>query len=291
MSVCFILADISKCYLNNVREYVDAIYSPLVSGGAELDGIPCISVEDLLNCKFDYYVINCSENELSEWIKILVRMGIDEDVIVQQKVFDINNFDIEKYLRLKKSHPSLITHHCWGGYTYHTLGMKFLSPFINMFMQPEDYLKLISDFPSYMEAEPVYLRNGYETNLKREYPIASLKDIEIYMNHYVEFESAKATFDERKKRLNYNNLIFEFTSNDEKLIEKFAGLPLKKKILFTETDCDYDFAVDLRRCIGNEHVQPLPNQSNQYGGNLGIGYNPINLLLGEGEKYRLKIPN
>ena len=54
---------------------------------------------------------------------------------------------------LQSSKISVIAINCWGGLISHTLGLEFRSPFVNMFLEEQDYLKLLSDLDYYLGME------------------------------------------------------------------------------------------------------------------------------------------
>lgn len=53
-------------------------------------------------------------------------------------------------LRLTNNDFSLITSNCTGGIVYHWLGLRFNSPFINLFMSNEDYLNALENFEKFI---------------------------------------------------------------------------------------------------------------------------------------------
>ena len=68
-----------------------------------------------------------------------------------------------------------------------------------------------------------------------EYPVGLLKDIKIYFQHYKTEEEAKAKWNERAKRMDYDKLFILFTDRDgctEQDIVEFDNLPYKNKVIF-----------------------------------------------------------
>lgn len=65
--------------------------------------------------------------------------------------------------------------------------------------------------------------------------VALLKDIKIYFQHYKTEEEAKAKWNERAKRMDYDKLFILFTDRDgctEQDIVEFDNLPYKNKVIF-----------------------------------------------------------
>ena len=55
------------------------------------------------------------------------------------------------------------------------LGIRFNSPFVNLWVKPKDFIKILSDFDKYMSAELVEIK---EESIN--YPIGKLLDVTIY---------------------------------------------------------------------------------------------------------------
>ena len=132
--------------------------------------------------------------------------------------------------KLKNKDISVIASNCNGALILHDLGVRFNSPFVNLWIKPKDYIKLLKNFDRYMAAD---LSEIFEDGIT--YPIGKLDDISIYFQHYDSFEQAKETWDERKKRIDKTNLFVLFTDRDgctyEDLVE-FDSLPYNK-VVFT----------------------------------------------------------
>lgn len=56
-------------------------------------------------------------------------------------------------VKLFNQTPCIIASNCNGGIIYHDLGLKFLSPTINLFFYPQDYLKFIMNLDHYVKAQ------------------------------------------------------------------------------------------------------------------------------------------
>ena len=133
--------------------------------------------------------------------------------------------------KLKNRDFSLISSNCNGAFILHDLGLRFNSPFVNLYMFPKDFLKMLHDLKRYMSLE---LKEVYEEGIS--FPIGELEDIHIYFMHYSSFGEAKAKWDRRKERINYDNLFVLFNDRDNctysDLLE-FDSLPYKNKAVFT----------------------------------------------------------
>ena len=128
---------------------------------------------------------------------------------------------------------SLISNNCISGIIYHNLGLKFRSPTINLYIAGEDYLHFVKDIHYYLSHELIE-----QNDSDKDYPIGNIagddthKSIAINFLHYKSFEVAKEKWEERSKRINWNNVfyVWEFYDNlyDIELIHEFDSLPINK---------------------------------------------------------------
>lgn len=134
-------------------------------------------------------------------------------------------------MKLKNKDFSIIASNCNGGAILSDLGIKFNTPTINLFFYPEDYLKFLSNIKENLEFELIE-----EKDDRFNYPIGNLNGIKIHFMHYTTFDEAKRKWEERKHRINYNNLFIIFTDRDGCTYEQmkvFDELPYKNKVIFT----------------------------------------------------------
>lgn len=138
--------------------------------------------------------------------------------------------------RIKNKNFTLICDNCTGGVLYHDLGLPFLSPTINLYIVPDDYLKFISNLEYYTSAPLVEsTEKGIDAD-GREYPIGIIEDVKVYFMHYSSFDEAKEKWELRCKRINWDNLFFVMHKRSEKCQERhiasFDVLPIKNKVIF-----------------------------------------------------------
>lgn len=136
-----------------------------------------------------------------------------------------------KKRKLKNHDMTIISSNCNGEFIYYDMGLKFMSPTINLSFDMNDYVKFLSNLKWYLEQEIV------EYNDERfDYPTGMLGDIEIRFNHYSTFDEAVSKWNERKKRINWDNLYILGIDGDNCTYEsmvKFDQLPFKNKVIFT----------------------------------------------------------
>jgi len=198
-------------------------------------------------------------------------------------IFAIPCFDFVEYVALLESRVSIIAINCWGGYTYSSLHHEFLSPFINMYLTEEEYIKLLENFDWYMEQDLIFKEEIFDELMGVRHPVGLLGDVSLYLNHYDSFEMAYEKWGERKNRINKNNLFVMMYTCDKSVLERFAQLPFEKKVCFVPFESDVPCAVDISAYnskIGND-MSKLYENVNGLAQNWISGYNVIKLLKGD----------
>lgn len=133
--------------------------------------------------------------------------------------------------RLLNDKPTLIASNCAGGFIYHWLGLQFQSPFINLFLTPEDFITALEHFEEFMDTPVKECKNS-----GKDYPVGiGAFGIKIHFMHYKTFGEALAKWEERKKRISEDNMgvmLCNFSGGAD-LLKRFDALPYKHKVVFT----------------------------------------------------------
>ena len=135
---------------------------------------------------------------------------------------------------------TIISNNCWGGTVYQSYGLKYNTPTVGLFFLAEDYIKFVYNIKEYLKEELVFINQNESkkyklTKKEMDFPIAKLKDIEIYFMHYKTKKEAKEKWERRCKRINWNKILFKFSNQNfytQQHIKKFLELPEKNKICF-----------------------------------------------------------
>lgn len=137
--------------------------------------------------------------------------------------------------KIKNKDFTILSNTCIGGVICNDLGHRFLSPTINLYITPSQFVKFLENLDYYLslEIEPV------ETKLK--YPVGKLGDIILYFKHYKTIEQAIQKWNERKKRINKDNLFIMMTDRwclPYEYLERFNKLSYENKVCFTHKRYD-----------------------------------------------------
>lgn len=156
---------------------------------------------------------------------------------------------------------TLIARDCIGGVLYHQLGLKFLTPTINLFLTPTDFNYFCLNLKKYVKSA---LNNAKLMDFS--YPVGiispkNLPSIYIHFMHYDSFSQAKKKWDERKKRINWNNIYVvsslcyepEKKELSKELIKDWNKIKYKKVVL-----------VDQKYGFKNEFVVAKPDECEEF---------------------------
>ncbi|WP_083883536.1 DUF1919 domain-containing protein [Spirulina subsalsa] len=112
--------------------------------------------------------------------------------------------------RVKLRNLTIITNNCWGATLYSDLNIPYQSPFVGLFILPDDYLKLLENIPKYLQSSLLFIdqssRPIISNQIKKKYPIGLLNEtIEIHFLHYSTIEEARTKWQRRLERIDWNN--------------------------------------------------------------------------------------
>lgn len=135
---------------------------------------------------------------------------------------------------------SILSCNCTGGILSHDLGLQFLSPTVNLFMRAEDFIKFCEHLRGYLEIDAFVECTDPEVIGNRTYPIGYLGDLTVFFVHYHSLEEAQEKWNQRKKRINFDNIVILNTDREgmtEELKDRFEALSYKK-VMFTHLPDD-----------------------------------------------------
>ena len=123
---------------------------------------------------------------------------------------------------------TIISQNCIGGVFYHDLGMQFLSPTVNLFIKACDFSRFVLNLRTYLDME-------LEMHWLEKYPIGILGDITIYFQHYSSCSEAKAVWEKRVARINWDKILVLSTDHEgfnKETYQIWKQIPYPK-VLFT----------------------------------------------------------
>ena len=146
------------------------------------------------------------------------------DYTIIERIIHRINKEVEPYfapLRRKKLNNTdftIISNNCWGGLCYEYFGLPKQSPTVGCYFFAEEYIRFITALPYYLNCNLTFI----PTNKSRYYKelaqrkqedvlVGVLDDVEIVFLHYNDPIVAKAKWDRRVSRVNWNNLIIKFS--------------------------------------------------------------------------------
>lgn len=142
--------------------------------------------------------------------------------------------------KLKSTEFSIISNTCIGGVICHDMGLRFLSPTVNIYIRPVEFVRFCENLHYYLE-QP-FVEEPYNDDIG--YPVAKLGDITLYCKHFTNFEDAKSAWERRCKRIEWDHIYLMMTDRDfippvsitkkidacdETTIERFDALPFRNK--------------------------------------------------------------
>lgn len=172
-----------------------------------------------------------------------------------QKIFRSKN---------KNNDFTLIARDCIGGILYHQLGLKFLSPTINLFLTPRDFNLLCLHLKTYMRGNLEEYHDestSYPVGLLYPYKNITLPPIRIDFMHYDSYSEALQKWNIRKKRINYHNIyvissfcyIGETKTLSEDIVRDWNKIKYKKMVF-----------VNKKYGFDNECLLRKPKQCEEY---------------------------
>lgn len=155
---------------------------------------------------------------------------------IRSKYYSVrrNTLNRQNAARLKNQDFSVFASNCNGAVMLHDLGRRFDSPFVNLWVRPEEFLRFLREPKRYLACELSFIR---EDGIG--YPIGLLDDVRLYFQHYGSEEEAARKWRERSGRIHWDNLFILFTDRDgctDEHLRAFDSLPYKNKIVFTRQE-------------------------------------------------------
>ena len=148
---------------------------------------------------------------------------------------------------LYNKHVTLICNNCVGGVIFHDLSLRFNSPTINLDIQPKEFINFVNNLRDYICCE---LEEIHDASVN--FPVGRLSlpngrgDVYVNFMHYSSFNRAKEKWEERKNRINWNNIfvLLEGPSFNSELLDMCAKVEYPLSVIGpekTEIEAAYPF--------------------------------------------------
>ena len=166
-------------------------------------------------------------------------------------------------LRLKNKKVTIISNNCWAGIFYRNNNLEYLSPTLGLFFMAKEYIKFIYNIKYYIQKDITFIsvnESKYASYLKKlnyNSPIGVIEDLEIMFLHYKSEEEAKEKWERRKKRIDWENIIYKFSDQNMctyEELKKFEEFDAKNKICFTTRKYSDINSIQIKKYKNSENV-------------------------------------
>lgn len=234
--------------------------------------------EEISNARADcdvLLVVGAKQIGMNKVTRAATHIGLDAAKLLGDWIVCIPGFTLDKYRRLQRSRLTIFSHNCFGGLISHTLGLEFRTPFVNMFLSAREYLQFLRAPRVYMEEPPTFKETQWQPTLKFDYPVVTLGNIDIHMNHYRSFDEAVNIWQRRKARINWYNLFVAAYTESEDVLREFDAMPYGKKVCFVPFKSDLDSAWHINPTAGAKFWGTV----NKFAQGEPFTYDPFDMLL------------
>lgn len=186
--------------------------------------------------------VGSQKAKISKVTQNAAKLKLDTKKLLGDRIVCIPGFALDKYRKLQRSHLSIFSINCMGGTMLNMLGLPFLSPFVNLYLSGEDFIKFLRTPHVYLKETLSYHGQKFDSKKTYQFPVAKLGDILLNMMHYKTFEKSVESWESRKTRINWDNLLVMTLTKKPEMLEQFDALPYDKKICFVPFKSDVDSA-------------------------------------------------
>lgn len=149
--------------------------------------------------------------------------------------------------KLKNHSFSIISNTCVGGVMTHNVGEQFRSPTVNLIIYEDQFLMFCRHLKEYAacpmdaptkEEQKQFEQYSYPVGILRGAPVG-LPDINLYLVHYKTVEEARAKWEARYRRINFDDIFIVMDRGieaKEEILDAFHELPFAHKVIFSQFD-------------------------------------------------------
>lgn len=153
---------------------------------------------------------------------------------------------------------TLLAPNCMAGILLHDLGLRFLTPTVNLMMTQTDFLVFALHLDEYLQGELSFFEDPDESCPCAHLKYNDLPEITVFFTHYKSAEEAEQKWRERTERINRDNLFVFIEERDgitRSDLEKLKQIPARGVLAFTCNDYpDLPYCVFIRKYHKNQEV-------------------------------------
>lgn len=168
----------------------------------------------------------------------------------------------KKFEDVNLGNITILSNTCLGGRLYHDYNSQFLSPTVDLYIAPDDFVKFCMDLDGYLHEKIKLLEN---VKVPKDFIPTALGDIRVYFAYSnKDFKTSVYNWDKRKERIVYDNIkcictdrVTVYTKLGNcgiETIKNYGNIPYDK-VFFTVNDYEADYVARLR-CFKNEICVP-----------------------------------
>jgi uncharacterized protein (DUF1919 family) len=183
-------------------------------------------------------------------------MSVEKLKSIQNKM--MRKLYCNKVQMMNKNHDfTIIAQNCIGGVIYNNLGLEFKSPTINMFIEDENFIKLVGNLEHYLQVEPQPVTDCFIDPIDSDisYPKICVDDVEICCLHYKDCNEAIEAWEKRCKRVNFENIYVIGNSwnmhSKKELVEELLRVSKYKTVVFTTEKYQDERCIQLPGTVWN----------------------------------------
>ena len=184
-----------------------------------------------------------------------IKKKINEKLFRFRKKRNLSKFE---WLSGEKSKISILSCNCIGGVLMNEYNMTFMTPTVNFFMTPLDFLVFVENLEKYLDADIHLSKDANDVLLP--YPVFYLGDLKIFAVHYKTLEEFISSWNRRKVRINKDNIFVIFTDRDgfdPSIMSRIDALPYRKVMFSHLPYPKYDWVCYIKGFEKEEEIIPL----------------------------------
>lgn len=138
--------------------------------------------------------------------------------------------------RLENRDFSFLVPNCLGGILLHDLGLRFLSPTVNLMLTQDEFLSFVLNLDAYLSEQLSFLERPEGECPRATLSPSGLPQILIHFTHYKTEQEASEKWYERAQRINRDNLFILIEERDgigRQELEAFGTLKARGIVAFT----------------------------------------------------------